>query len=55
MIVIIAFATFVLISGAIVAIVAHRFPTRAPQLHRWGGRLLIAGAVLLGLAFPGLI
>lgn len=52
---IIALAAVILVAGAFVAVLAPRFPNNEYALYRWGGCLLLAGVVLLGLAFPIMI
>ena len=38
--------------GAAAAGIAEWFPSRQTQLERWGGRLVIMGLTLVGLAVP---
>lgn len=41
-----------IILGIIAAAVARRFPSYKTSLEDWAGGLFVAGAILLGLAFP---
>jgi hypothetical protein len=45
-------SAFGVVGGVVATSVAGRFPSHQIQLERWGGRLVVLGLGLAGLAFP---
>jgi threonine/homoserine/homoserine lactone efflux protein len=55
MVVLASLGALILVCGAAVAVAGEQRPRYARRLQRWGGGLFLAGAALLGLAFPLMI